>query len=227
MEGCTLHTSHRALPMRPTSGGEAISLQELLRTRLSLTDDFGKLERVAGLDVGFIDAGTTARAAVVVLSFPALELIDYARAYAAVDFPYIPGLLAFRELPSILKALDQLHQSPDLLICDGHGIAHPRRLGIAAHLGLLTNLPTIGCAKSLLIGSHAPLAEERGARTALIDRGEQIGWVVRTRRGVRPVYVSPGHRVSMASAVDIVLACTTRYRLPETTRYAHTLASSG
>ena len=114
--------------MRPTSVGEAIALQELLRTRLSLTDDFGKLERVAGLDVGFIDAGTTARAAVVVLSFPDLELIDYARAYAVVDFPYVPGLLAFRELPSILKALEQLQQSPDLLICDGHGIAHPRRL---------------------------------------------------------------------------------------------------
>jgi deoxyribonuclease V len=211
----------------PTTVEEALVVQEALRSQVCASDDFGALRTVAGVDAGFIDDGATARAAVVMLSFPALEPLDYAVAHAPASFPYVPGFLSFREAPVILLALAQLSQAPDLLICDGQGIAHPRRLGIASHLGVLSGLPAIGCAKSLLVGRHEPLAAERGARAALMHRGEQVGWVLRTRTGVKPVYVSPGHRVGLASAAELVLACVTRYRLPETTRYAHNLASHG
>lgn len=211
----------------PSTIEEATAIQERLRTQVILTDDHADLRTVAGVDAGFEDAGATARAAVVVLSYPDLQPIDYVVLRGPTRFPYVPGFLSFREAPVILDALAQLTVAPDLVICDGQGIAHPRRLGIASHLGLLTGLPTIGCAKSLLIGRHAPLANEAGAQVPLVDRGEQIGWVLRTRTGVRPVYVSPGHRVSMGRAAAIVFGCITRYRLPETTRYAHNLASNG
>jgi len=190
-------------------------------------DDFGELRTVAGVDAGFEDEGATARAAVVVLSFPSLEPIDYALARAPVRFPYIPGFLSFREAPVILDALAMLRTPPDLVICDGQGIAHPRRLGIASHLGVVSGLPTIGCAKSLLVGRHPELPDERGSRVPLTHRREQVGWVLRTRPGVKPVFVSPGHRVALDTAADLVMACVTRYRLPETTRYAHNLASNG
>jgi deoxyribonuclease V len=211
----------------PTTAEQAIAVQEALRGQVRLEDDFGVPQTVAGVDAGFIDEGATARAAVVVLSFPELKPLAHALAYAPASFPYIPGLLSFREAPAILAALDQLGQAPDLLICDGQGIAHPRRLGIASHLGVLSGLPSIGCAKSLLVGRHEPLDAERGARSALFHQGEQIGWVLRTRTGVKPVYVSPGHQVSIDTAAALVMACVTRYRLPETTRYAHNLASHG
>jgi len=205
----------------------AIAVQEQLRTQVVIADDFGVPRTVAGVDAGFENDGATARAAVVVLSFPALQPLEYALARAPVRFPYVPGFLSFREAPVILDALAMLSQPPDLVICDGQGIAHPRRLGIASHLGVLTGLPTIGCAKSLLTGRHGPLPEGRGERIPLTQRNEQIGWVLRTRPGVKPVYVSPGHRVGMDAAVEFVMACVTRYRLPETTRYAHNLASNG
>jgi deoxyribonuclease V len=193
---------------------------------VSIEDDFGELRVVAGVDAGFEDEGATARAAVVVLSFPDLEPVDYAVARGPARFPYIPGFLSFREAPVILDALAMLKAPPDLVICDGQGIAHPRRLGIASHLGVLSGLPTIGCAKSLLVGRHPELPDERGAYVPLTHRREQVGWVLRTRPGVKPVYVSPGHRVGMERAVELVMACVTRYRLPETTRYAHNLASN-
>jgi deoxyribonuclease V len=211
----------------PTTAEQAIAVQEALRDQVRCDDDFGTPQTVAGVDVGFTDESATARAAVVVLSFPELKPLAHALAYAPASFPYIPGLLSFREAPAILAALNQLGQAPDLLICDGQGIAHPRRLGIASHLGVLSGLPSIGCAKSLLVGRHGPLGAERGARSALLYQGEQIGWVLRTRTGVKPVYVSPGHRVGLDSAAALVMACVTRYRLPETTRYAHNLASHG
>jgi deoxyribonuclease V len=204
-----------------------VVVQERLRSQVLVHDDYGELRTVAGVDAGFEDEGATARAAVVVLSFPALEPIDYAVARGPARFPYIPGFLSFREAPVILDALAMLRAAPDLLICDGQGIAHPRRLGIASHLGVLSGLPTIGCAKSLLVGRHDELPDERGARVPLVHRREQVGWTLRTRPGVKPVYVSPGHRVGLDSAVALVMACVTRYRLPETTRYAHNLASNG
>jgi deoxyribonuclease V len=210
----------------PTTIPEAIALQEQLRKNVVVADAFGDIDRVAGVDVGFEGEGKTARAAVVVLSFPELRPLEFALARGPTPFPYVPGLLSFREIPVVLDALAQLAQPPDLLICDGQGIAHPRRLGIASHLGLIVDIPAIGCAKSLLIGHHPRLPLDKGARVPLTDRDEQIGVVLRTRDNTRPVYVSPGHRVSIASAVDFVLRCTTKYRLPETTRAAHDLASN-
>jgi deoxyribonuclease V len=180
---------------------------------------------VAGTDVGFERGGGIARAAVAVLSFPQLELVDYAVARRQARFPYVPGLLSFREVPALLAALDQLRVRPDLLLCDGQGLAHPRRFGIACHLGLICRIPSIGVAKSRLIGNHGEPPQRRGAWVPLRDRGETIGAVLRSRTGTRPIYVSIGHRVSLPVAVRYVMACTTRFRLPETTRWAHRLAS--
>lgn len=214
-------------PEWPTTIDEAVRVQEELRRQVLIADDVGELRTVAGVDAGFEDEGATVRAAVVVLSFPELVPVEHSLARGPVRFPYVPGFLSFREAPVILEALGQLRAAPDLLVCDGQGIAHPRRLGIASHLGVVSGLPAIGCAKSLLCGRHSPVPDERGARVPLTDRGEQIGWVLRTRPGVTPVYVSPGHRVALGTAAEIVMACVTRYRLPETTRYAHNLASHG
>jgi deoxyribonuclease V len=176
--------------------------------------------------VGFEKDNTVTRAAVAVLRFPELELHERAIARRPTTFPYVPGLLSFREGPAILEALDGLEQYPHLLLFDGQGIAHPRRLGIASHIGLLTGTPAIGVAKSRLRGRpRDPLDEEKGAWVPLWDDGEVVGALVRTRSRVKPVYVSIGHRVNLDTAVDYVLDCTTRYKLPETTRWAHRLAS--
>jgi deoxyribonuclease V len=180
---------------------------------------------VAGVDVGFEASGTITRAAIAVLSFPDLKLQKQAIARRPTTFPYVPGLLSFREIPAILDALAQLQRSPDLLLCDGQGIAHPRRLGIASHLGLLVNLPAIGVAKSRLVGEHADIPDQRGAWQSLLDKGETIGAVLRTRSGTKPLYISAGHRISLPTAIAYVMQCTTKYRLPETTRFAHKLAS--
>ncbi len=213
---------HPSWTLSPT---EAIAAQRELRTHLELSDRLGPVRRVAGVDVGFEAEGTVTRAAVAVLSFPELELLETAIARRPTTFPYVPGLLAFRELPAVLMALEQLRQPPDLLLCDGQGIAHPRRLGIASHLGLLVDIPAIGVAKTRLCGSHDEAPNPRGAWTALRAGTEIIGAVLRSRPGVKPLYVSPGHRVSLATAIEYVMACCTRYRLPETTRHAHRLAS--
>jgi deoxyribonuclease V len=204
---------------------EAVALQRHLRHEVVSVDAFPRISAVAGVDVGFEARGGITRAAVAVLSFPELALQEFAVARRPTAFPYIPGLLSFREVPAVLDALRQLRRLPDLLLCDGQGLAHPRRFGIACHLGVLTDLPAVGVAKSRLLGTHAPLADDKGARQFLYDKGEVIGTVLRTRSGVRPLYVSAGHRVSLESAVDFVLRCVTRYRLPETTRAAHKLAS--
>jgi deoxyribonuclease V len=209
----------------PTNTQEARAIQEKLRERVVLHDDFGPIERVAGVDVGFKDNGKITRAAVVVLAFPTLEPLEQVIAEQPTRFPYVPGLLSFRELPAVLEALGKLKQAPDLLICDGQGIAHPRRLGIAAHLGVVTDIPSIGVAKSRLIGTHGPVPEEKGGWTPLMDKDEVIGAVLRTRKNVKPVFVSPGHRIGLESAIRLVLACTPRYRLPETTRLADRIAS--
>ena len=204
---------------------EAIALQRRLSGEVIASDRFSRIDTVAGVDVGFEKQGTVTRAAVAVLSFPELQPQEYAVARRPTEFPYIPGLLSFREIPAVLDALQRLRRPPDMLLCDGQGRAHPRRFGIACHLGVLTDLPAIGVAKSRLVGTHAPLAEDKGAREALYDKSEVIGTVLRTRRGVRPLYISVGHRIALDTAVEYVLRCTTRYRLPETTRAAHKLAS--
>ncbi len=209
----------------PTTVAEAVSIQEQLSEHVITDDRLGEVRHVAGVDVGFEADGTITRAAVAVLSFPELQLIDHAIARRPTTFPYIPGFLSFRELPAVLEALAQLNIAPDLLLCDGQGLAHPRRFGIACHLGVLAGLPAIGVAKSLLVGQHAEVGAERGAWQPLLHRGETVGAALRTRPGTRLIFVSSGHRISLPTALDYVMRCTTKYRLPETTRWAHHLAS--
>jgi len=219
----------------PTTFEAAQALQEQLRSQVITSDDIGVVRAVAGVDAGYEpdpDAGTEsdrvlARAAIVVLEYPSLRPLDYSIARRPATFPYVPGFLSFRETPAVIAAIEQLRARPDLLICDGQGIAHPRRFGIACHVGLLTGLPAIGCAKSLLVGRHAPVPDERGAAVPLIHRGEQVGVALRTRPGAKPVFISVGHRISLATAIEYVMSCTTKYRLPETTRAADGLASHG
>jgi deoxyribonuclease V len=207
------------------SPAEAISLQRKLGQKLVLSDQFSPPERIAGVDVGFEQSGTITRAAIALLDFPGLTPVEHSVARLPTAFPYIPGLLSFREIPAILEAFDQLTEKPQLLLCDGQGYAHPRRFGIACHLGLLLDIPAIGVAKSRLIGRHQKLPEEKGAWVPLIDKDEVIGAVLRSRTGFKPLYISAGHRISLQSAIHYVLAATTRYKLPETTRAAHRLAS--
>jgi len=204
---------------------EAREIQLRWRGRVVRADAFGPVRRVAGVDVGFEDGGAVARAAVAVLELPSLRLVDAAVAREPTRFPYVPGLLSFREVPACLEALGRLAAAPDLLLCDGQGYAHPRRFGLACHLGVLADLPSIGVAKSRLIGVHDAPGPARGDWVPLLDDDEPIGAVLRTRAGVAPLYVSIGHRISLDSAIRWVLACAPRYRLPETTRQAHRLAS--
>src|SRR5262245_53594445 len=215
----------------PTTLDEAQAIQQRLRTQVITHDDFGEVRAIAGVDAGYEgdpQAGQAlARAAVVVLAYPSLEPLDYAVARRPAPFPYVPGFLSFREAPAVLAALDELRVRPDLLICDGQGIAHPRRMGIATHVGLLSGIPSVGCAKSLLVGRHDPVPDARGAYVRRTHSGEQSGVWVRTRVGVKPVYVSVGHRVSTPAAMSFVMSCVTKYRLPETTRAADGLASHG
>lgn len=204
---------------------EAVALQRELAGRVIERDEFGAVHYVAGVDVGFEgERNRIARAAVVVLNYPDLTPVDYAVARMPVTFPYIPGLLSFREIPVILRAFQKIRIEPDLTIADGHGRAHPRRIGFASHLGLVLDRPTIGCAKSLLVGKAEEPGNEPGAWTPLVDRDEIIGAVLRTRAKTKPVYVSTGYRVSLDGAMEWVLKCCKRYRLPETTRYAHRAA---
>ncbi len=202
---------------------EARQLQNELRTQVVGTDRFGKINTVAGADIGF--KKDIARASVVVLSFPELQVVESVVTESPVRFPYIPGLLSFREIPPLLTAFTQLQTEPDLVIVDGQGIAHPRRFGLASHLGLVLDKPTIGCAKSRLWGRYEEPETEQASYTYLMDKDEVIGAAVRTRKNVQVVYISIGHRISLDSARTWTLACCRGYRLPETTRYAHNAAS--
>ncbi|MFQ5995160.1 MAG: deoxyribonuclease V [Acidiferrobacterales bacterium] len=209
----------------PRTVTDARTIQESLRGKIVRSNKLGKIKYVAGIDVGYEAGGAITRAAAVVLDFPTLTLREHAIVRRRTSFPYVPGYLAFRESPAALAALRKLKTKPDLILCDGQGYAHPRRFGLACHLGLLADIPSIGVAKSRLIGAHGRLAAKKGAWVPLVDDRERIGAVLRTRAGVRPVYVSIGHRVGLETAIKFVLRCTTKYRLPETTRAAHRLAS--
>ncbi|MBW4670831.1 MAG: deoxyribonuclease V [Cyanomargarita calcarea GSE-NOS-MK-12-04C] len=206
---------------------EAIAIQEQLKTEVITENKFKEpVQYVAGVDMGFEANGTISHAAVAVLSFPDLQLVETSVARRPTSFPYIPGFLSFREIPAVLDALEKVKITPDIILCDGQGIAHPRRFGIACHLGVLVDIPTIGVAKSLLVGKYEELAETRGSRQPLIHKDEVIGAVLRTRTGVKPLYISSGHRISLATAIDYVMRCTPKYRLPETTRIADKIASA-
>lgn len=217
--------------MRPAhrwdlSPAQARALQDELRGLVCLEDALpSQPNRIAGVDVGYEDGGRTARAAVALLDYPSLGPVTQIVVRTPVRFPYVPGLLSFREAPAILSALAELTQTPDLILVDGQGYAHPRRMGIACHLGLLTGLPTIGVGKTRLVGTHGEPPAERGGWCPLIHHDEIIGAVLRTRVGVKPLYISPGHRICLDTAIRWVLACTPRYRLPEPIRCAHRLAS--
>ncbi|MDN0089203.1 deoxyribonuclease V [Yersinia nurmii] len=186
--------------------------------------DFRVPRLIAGADVGFEQQGTVTRAAIAILRYPSLELVEYQIARVATSMPYIPGLLSFREYPALMAAWAQLRHWPDLVLVDGQGVAHPRRLGVASHFGLLADVPTIGVAKSRLCGQFAPL--ETNTLQPLIDGDEQLGWVWRSKLRCNPLFISPGHRISMDSALVWVQNCMRGYRLPEPTRWADAIASN-
>lgn len=205
---------------------EAVALQRRFSERIVFRNELPSLLRtVAGVDVSYEKHGDLFFAAVVVLSHPGMQVVEEASARGKVSFPYIPGLLSFRELPIVLDAFRRLKTVPDAVLVDGQGIAHPRRLGIASHLGLWIDRPTIGCAKSRLCGEHETPGNGRGDRTPLLLKGEEVGTVLTTRTGVRPLYVSPGHKINIDSAAELVLACGRRTRMPEPTRLAHLLTN--
>jgi deoxyribonuclease V len=205
----------------PASPAEAIALQNELRGAIRIQPLARTVRLIAGADVGFSQVTERLYAAVVVLDAATLAPVEKAEAEAVATFPYVPGLLTFREVPTLLRAFEKLRVEPDAVLFDGQGLAHPRRFGLACHGGLLLGVPSVGCAKTILVGRHAPLALERGARADLIHRGEIVGAAVRTRANVMPVYVSAGHLIDLPSAIDLVLKATTRFRLPEPTRLAH------
>ena len=204
---------------------EARRLQEELASRVVAGPalDLGGVRHVAGADVS--TQGDMAYATVVVLDFPGLSPVEVQGFEEPLGFPYVPGLLSFRELPSVVGALEKVQTEVDALILDAQGIAHPRRMGLASHLGIFLDVPTVGCAKSLLVGSFEEPGREKGSATDLVHRGEVVGRVVRTRERVSPVYVSVGNGIDLSSAVELVLACCTKYRLPEPTRQAHNAAN--
>lgn len=202
---------------------EARQLQNELRTRVLKTDQLQDIKTVAGVDIGL--KHDKALAAVVVLNLSDLQIIDGVVAESRITFPYVPGLLSFREIPPLLLAFAHLQTIPDIVIVDGQGLAHPRRFGLASHLGLILDLPTIGCAKSRLCGEYTQPNEQKGAYTHIVDNNEVIGVALRTRTNVSVVYVSIGHKISLRSARKLTLTCCPTYRLPETTRYAHKAAT--
>ncbi len=199
----------------------AVALQRQLATKIDIKTPLDRCELIAGADVSYNRFSPICYAAVVVLRADDMSMVESQHVVARSTFPYIPGLLSFREIPIVLQAFAKLRHRPDVVMCDGQGFAHPRRLGLACHLGLWLDLPTIGCAKSRLIGTHREPGQKSGSRTPLRDGNDVIGSVVRTKLNVKPLYVSAGHLIDLASAVRLVLKSCRGYRLPEPTRQAH------
>ncbi|HEV3469045.1 MAG TPA: deoxyribonuclease V [Pyrinomonadaceae bacterium] len=205
---------------------EAIELQKRLRERVRIEPLRKKVETVAGADISFNKFDPTIYAAVVVLRLPSLEVVEEVGVVGETRFPYVPGLLSFRESPSVLEAWAKLKTEPDAVMFDGQGLAHPRRVGIASHVGLLIDRPTLGCAKSVLVGRYEEPGAERGSWTPLVDKGETVGAALRTKTRVQPIYVSPGHLINVEDAVELTLRCDGGYRQPEPTRRAHLLVNA-
>ncbi len=205
---------------------EAIEIQNQLSSRIVITPLKKDVKKIAGVDASYSKRDQTMWAAVVVLDMQSLQTIEKGWYGEEVRYPYIPGLLSFREIPTILKALKDLKDEPDLILCDGQGIAHPRRMGIAAHLGLILDIPTIGCAKNLLIGNSKAPPDRKGSFTYIRYKKEIVGASLRTREGVKPVYISPGYGIDLEDSISIIMRCITKYRLPEPIREAHRLSNS-
>jgi deoxyribonuclease V len=217
--------SQRSLHDWDLTPSEAIEVQQRLRKMVRIEPLTREVHTIAGADISFNKFSETVYAGIVVLSLPDLQVIEEVGVRSVAKFPYVPGLLSFRETPSLLEAWDKLQTKPDVFMLDGQGIAHPRRFGIACHVGVLLDLPTIGCAKSILTGRYGELGLEAGSQAPLIDRGEQVGVALRTKKKVTPVYVSAGHLIDLSSAVDLVMRSTGKYRQPEPTRQAHLLVN--
>ncbi len=205
---------------------EAVELQRSLRERVRVEPLAGKVETIAGADISFNKFSSVLYAGIVVVRLPSLEVIEEVGVVSETRFPYVPGLLSFRESPPVLEAWAKLKIEPDAVMFDGQGIAHPRRVGIASHVGLLIKRPTLGCAKSVLVGKYEEPEAERGSWSPLIDKGETIGAALRTKTRVKPIYVSPGHLIDLAGAIELTLACDGGYRQPEPTRLAHHLVNA-
>jgi len=208
------------------STARALDLQRRLAAQVSRSGEVTTPRFIAGVDISVSNTQGMATGAVVVLHYPELRLVETKIAQGRLDFPYIPGLLSFRESPLTLAACEKLSITPDLILVDGQGIAHPRRLGLASHLGLLLNTPTVGCAKSLLRGEHEAPGVEPGSSAEIVDKGETVGVALRTKLGIKPIYVSIGHKVDLQTAIYWVMKCCRGYRIPEPTRLAH-LAAGG
>ena len=205
---------------------EAVELQKSLRERVRLKPLTKKIKTIAGADISFNKFESTVYAGLVVLSLPGLEVVEEVGVVSETKFPYVPGLLSFRESPSVLEAWAKLRTEPDAVMFDGQGIAHPRRVGIASHVGLLINRPTLGCAKSVLVGKYEEPGPERGSWAELVDKGEVVGAAVRTKTKVQPIFVSPGHLIDLEGAIGLTLQCDGGYRQPEPTRRAHLLVNA-
>jgi deoxyribonuclease V len=205
---------------------EAVELQQRLRDEVRIAPLAKEIRTIAGADISFNKFDPTIYAGVVVLSYPELEVIEESGVVSETKFPYVPGLLSFRETPSVLEAWSKLKTEPDALMLDGQGLAHPRRVGIACHVGLLIERPTLGCAKSVLVGKYDEPSTERGAWTEMVHKGEVVGAALRTKRNVQPVFVSPGHLIDLEGAVNLTLGSDGGYRQPEPTRRAHLLVNA-
>jgi deoxyribonuclease V len=204
---------------------EAVEAQKEWRSLVRVEPLTREISTIAGADISFNRFSDVIHSAIVVLSLPELRIIETSSVRSTAKFPYVPGLLSFRETPSFLECWEKLTTKPDALMLDGQGLAHPRRFGIACHIGLILDLPTLGCAKSILVGQHGKLGWEAGSQSPLVDKNEVVGVALRTKKNVAPVYVSAGHRMDLNSAVELTLRSVTKYRQPEPTRQAHLLVN--
>jgi deoxyribonuclease V len=204
---------------------EAVQIQNALREKVDTQERPLNITTIGGADISLNLYSTTIYAGIILLSFPQLQPVAYSLVKGETRFPYVPGYLAFREAPALVKVWEQMPQKPGVLVVDGHGIAHPRRMGIAAHFGVLTGQASMGCAKNILIGKFAEPGMAKNAYSPIIDKQEQIGFAYRSKANVNPVFISPGHLMGMQNSLDIIRRCTGKYRLPEPTRLAHELVN--